>query len=131
MESDASAKNLEAAKMINDWAKWLVTIETAAIALIGAFFTRRGSPINELAQVLATLAIISFVISIAGAASLLLTLPEIIQNLEAGQNIWLTRDSVAGSLLRLDTQRLAMIEAVFFGIGLVLLGSMMLVLIWG
>ena len=122
--------SLEATKLISDWGKWLVTIETAAIALIGAFFTGDVASIHELAKVFGTLAISSFLVSIAAAAILLLTLPEIAQNLRADQNIWLTRDSVAGRLLRVNTQGLALIESVFFGIGLVLLGAMLLVVIW-
>ena len=122
--------SLEATKLISDWGKWLVTIETAAIALIGAFFTGDVASIHESAKVFGTLAISSFLVSIAAAAILLLTLPEIAQNLRAGQNIWLTRDSVAGRLLRVNTQGLALIESVFFGIGLVLLGAMLLVVIW-
>jgi hypothetical protein len=34
-----------------------------------------------------------------------------------------TRDSVAGRLLRLNTEGLALIESVFFGIGLILMGD--------
>ena len=102
----------------------------ADIALIGAFFTGDVASIHELAKVFGTLAISSFLVSIAAAAILLLTLPEIAQNLRAEQNIWLTRDSVAGRLLRVNTQGLALIESVFFGIGLVLLGAMLLVVIW-
>ena len=125
-----ASNSLEATKLISDWGKWLVTIETAAIALIGAFFSGDVASIHELAKVFGTLAIGSFLVSIAAAAILLLTLPEIAQNLRADQNIWLTRDSVAGRLLRLNTQGLALIESVFFGIGLVLLGAMLLVVIW-
>ena len=81
-----------------------------------------------MAKVLGSLAIASFLVSIAGAALLLLTLPEITQNLRPGQNIWRTRDSVAGHFL--DTQVFALIESVFFGIGLILMGAAMLALIW-
>jgi hypothetical protein len=126
---DAS-NGLEAAKLVNDWAKWLVTIETAAIALLGAFFTGSGPPVDKLAKVLGTLSIGSFLISIAAAAILLLTLPEITQKLDSEQNIWLTRDSVAGRFLRLNTEGFALIESVFFGVGLILMGATMVVLIW-
>jgi ABC-type multidrug transport system fused ATPase/permease subunit len=126
---DAS-NGLEAAKLVNDWAKWLVTIETAAIALLGVFFTGGGQPAPDLAKVLGTLSIGTFLVSIAAAAMLLLTLPEITQNLRHDQNIWLTRDTVAGRLLRLNTQGFALIESVFFGVGLILMGATMVVLIW-
>ena len=121
---------LEATRLISDWGKWLVTIETTAIAIIGALFATDHSPVPELAKVLATLAIGSFLVSIAGAATLLLTLPEIVQNLRPDQNIWLTRDSVAGRLLRMNTQGLALVESVFFGCGLVLVVAMVMVTIW-
>jgi len=122
--------SLEAVKLVNDWAKWLVTIETAAIALLGVFFTNSQPPVDNLAKVLGTLSIGSFVISIAAAAMLLLTLPEITQHLDGGQNVWLTRDSVAGRLLRINTQGFALIESLFFGIGLILMGATVVVLIW-
>jgi hypothetical protein len=124
------SNNLEAAKLVSDWAKWLVTIETAAIALLGAFLTGGGQPVDDLVKVLGTLAIGSFLVSIAAAAILLLTLPEITQNLREGQNIWLTRDSVAGRLVGLNTEGFALIESVFFGTGLVLMGATIVVLVW-
>jgi hypothetical protein len=126
--SDTS-RNLEAIRLINDWGKWLVTIETASITIIGAFFTTdRSAP--GLAKMLGTLAIGSFLVSIAAAAILLLTLPEITQNLRTGQNIWLTRDSIAGQLLRTNTQGLALVESIFFGCGFILLTTMIVVMIW-
>jgi len=120
--SDTS-NSLEAIKLINDWGKWLVAIETAAITVIGALFTTdRSAP--GLAKVFGTLAIGSFLVSIAAAALLLLTLPEIAQNLRADRNIWLTRDSIVGDLLRLNTQGFALVESIFFGCGLILLVAM-------
>ena len=127
--SDTS-NSLEAIKLISDWGKWLVTIETAAIAIIGAFFTADRPSLPGLAKVFGTLAISSFLVSITAAAILLLTLPEIAQNLRADRNIWLTRDSVAGQLLRMNTQGFALVESIFFGCGLVLLVAMIVVVIW-
>jgi hypothetical protein len=72
----------------------------------------------------------TFLVSIAAAAILLLTLPEITQNLRTGQNIWLTRDSIAGQLLRTNTQGLALVESIFFGCGFILLTTMIVVMIW-
>lgn len=126
--SDTS-NSLEAIKLINDWGKWLVTIETAAITIIGALFTADRSA-SGLAKVFGTLTIGSFLVSIAAAAILLLTLPEIAQNLQQDQNIWLTRDSVAGELLRMNTQGFALVESIFFGFGLILLVAMIVVMIW-
>ena len=77
-----------------------------------------------------SLAIGSFLISITAAAILLVTLPEITQNLRPDRNIWLTRDSVAGELLRMNTQGFALVESIFFGGGLILLVAMLVVMIW-
>jgi hypothetical protein len=124
-----TAKSLEAIKLVSDWAKWLVTIETAIITVIGAFFAT-DQLVQIAAKVLGTLAIGSFTASIIAAAILLMTLPEIAQNLRADQNIWLTQDSVAGPLLRLNTQRIALIESVFFGLGIILVVVMIVITIW-
>lgn len=47
--------SLEEIKFINDWGKWLVTIETAAITIIGALFTANRS-VPGLAKMFGTLA---------------------------------------------------------------------------
>jgi hypothetical protein len=125
-----TTNSLEAAKLISDWGKWLVTIETAAIAIIGALFTSDGQVISPFAKLFGTLAIGNFLISIGAAAILLLTLPEIAQNLHPTQNIWLTQDSVAGRLLHMNTQAFALVESIFFGFGLLLLVAMIVVVIW-
>jgi hypothetical protein len=130
VEVGDTSSSLEATRLISDWGKWIVTIETAAIAIIGALFRSDHGPVAALAKVFGTLAIGCFLISITAAAILLLTLPEIAQSLRAGQNIWLTRDSVAGRLLRMNTQAFALTESVFFGCGLVALVGMILVMIW-
>ena len=124
-----TARSFEAIKLVSDWAKWLVTIETAIITIIGAFFAT-DQPMQMAAKVIGTLAIGSFTVSIIAAAILLLTLPEIAQNLRPDQNIWLTRDSVAGRLLRMNTQAIALIESIFFGFGLLLVVAMIMITIW-
>jgi hypothetical protein len=130
MRVSDTSNSLEATKLISDWGKWLVTVETGAIAIVAALFARGEAGIPDLAKAFATLAIGSFLVSIAAAAVLLLTLPEIAQNLRADRNIWLTRDSVAGRLLRMNTQALALVESAFFGCGLIFLVTAVLVLIW-
>ena len=124
-----TARSFEAIKLVSDWAKWLVTIETAIITIIGAFFAT-DQPMQISAKMVGTFAIGSFTVSIIAAAILLLTLPEIAQNLRPDQNIWLTRDSVAGRLLRMNTQAIALIESVFFGFGLLLVVAMIMITIW-
>ena len=124
-----TARSFEAIKLVSDWAKWLVTIETAIITIIGAFFAT-DQPVPISAKLVGTFAIGSFTVSIIAAAILLLTLPEIAQNLRPDQNIWLTRDSVAGRLLRMNTQAIALIESIFFGFGLLLVVAMIMITIW-
>jgi hypothetical protein len=124
------SNSLEAVRLISDWGKWLVTIEVAAVAVIGTLASRGDSAFPMLAKLLATLAVISYLVSIAAAAILLLTLPEIVQYLREDQDVWLTRDSVAGQLLGMDTQRLALVESVFFGLGLIVMVAMIAVLLW-
>ena len=82
---------LEGLKLIADWAKWLITVETAAIAVIGAYL--KGNPVilPRLVKLVATVAVGSFVISMAAAALLLLSLPEIAQRLDGTTNIWLDK----------------------------------------
>jgi hypothetical protein len=99
------------------------------VTIIGALFTTdRSAP--GLAKMFGTLAIGSFLVSIVAAAILLLTLPEIAQKLRTDQNIWLTRDSIIGKLLRMNTQGFALVESIFFGCGLILLVAMIVVMIW-
>ena len=124
-----TARGFEAIKLVSDSAKWLVTIETAIITIIGAFFAT-DQPVQISAKVVGTFAIGSFTVSIIAAAILLLTLPEIAQSLRSDQNIWLTRDSVAGRLLHLNTQAIALIESIFFGFGLLLIVAMIMITIW-
>jgi hypothetical protein len=126
----SSSDSLEALKLISDWAKWLVTIETAAIAIIGTLFTSERIVVPYLAKLCGTVSIIFFLISIAGAAILLLTLPEIAQNYQSGTNIWLTQDSVAGRLMGMNTQSFALIESIFFGLGLITVVIMIIIVIW-
>ena len=130
MNSRDTSSSLEAARFISDWGKWIVAIETAAIAIIGAFFNSGQKSAANAAKVFGTLAIGCFLVSIAAAALLLLTLPEIVQRLRPGENIWLTRDSVAGRLLGMNTQAFALVESFFFGCGVVALVGLILVVIW-
>jgi uncharacterized membrane protein YedE/YeeE len=121
---------LEALKFISDWAKWLITIETASIAIIGSLFTSDKITMNVLANILGTFAIVCFLLSIIAAAILLLTLPEIAQFLRDDTNIWLTRDNIAGNFFKLNTQTLAIIESFFFGLGMVLSSALIITAIW-
>ena len=81
-------------------------------------------------KVFATAAVVSFVISIAAAALLLLTLPEIAQNLRPEINIWLTKGSIMGWLLGMNTQSLAIGESFFFGLGVICFAGLIVGATW-
>jgi len=79
------ANILSAIDLLSDWAKWLITIETAAITMIGSLSrslpaikhsTKKYNNIDYW-RILATITILFFLASIASAAFLLLSLPEI------------------------------------------------------
>jgi hypothetical protein len=120
----------EALRMVSDWAKWLVTIETFAIAVLGTLFTTDKASIDKRARAYGTAAVVCFVASICFAAMLLLTLPEIAQTLRPDLNIWLTEDSVAGDLLGLNTQGFALIESLLFGCGILFSAATIITIIW-
>ncbi len=130
MSTDDTSKALEGLKLISDWSKWLITIETGAIAIIGAIVNADSINTPYLAKIFATLSIICFLISVAGAAILLLSLPEIAQTLRSNTNIWMTRDSIIGRVFRMDTQGFATIESFFFGIGMICFSALIIVTIW-
>jgi len=121
---------LEALRMVSDWAKWLVTIETFAIAILGTLFTTDKVSVDKRARLFGSAAIVSFVASICFAAMLLLTLPEIAQTIRPGMNIWLAEDSVAGGLFGINTQGFALIESILFGFGILFSAATILTVIW-
>ena len=121
---------LEALRLISDWAKWLITIETGAIAIIGTIIKAETATSSESVRVFATGAIGSFVISIASAAALLLTLPDIAQNLQPQVDVWLTSDTVVGRVFHLNTQDIALMESVFFGLGILCFAALILTITW-
>lgn len=74
--------HLKATDLLQDWAKWLVGLDSAAIAAIGAFTTRSGYELQTMSA--ATLACgacatFLFLISLAFANWLLLALPGVVQ----------------------------------------------------
>lgn len=121
---------LEGLKLISDWAKWLITIEAGAIAIIGAIARTDKAPPPQLVKVFVTAAIICFIVSIAAAALLLLSLPEIVQKLQPHTNIWLTHDSIIGHVFRLNIQGFAILESLFFGLGVICFSVAIIVATW-
>lgn len=128
MSNESNA--LEGLKMISDWSKWLITIETGAIAIIGGVIKLDSVSSSLLAKVFATASIIFFLGSIATAALLLLSLPEITQTLRPDTNIWLTRDSIIGRVFRMGTQDFANFESFFFGAGMICFSALIIATIW-
>jgi hypothetical protein len=125
-----TSNTLEALRLISDWAKWLITIETGAIAIIGTMVKLDKGTVPDITRILATATTICFVISIAAAALLLLSLPEIAQTLRPDTNIWLTRDSIIGRVFRLNTQGFAVLESFFFGLGVVIFSALIVAMMW-
>ena len=122
------ANDLEALKMVADWSKWLITIETGSIAVLGAWVTKEPHSHEGPVRLLITVALGSFVISIAAAAFLLVSLPEIAQTLPAPTSIWLTRDSGIGQLVNLE--QLGIAESFFFGLGVVCFAASIIAVLW-
>jgi hypothetical protein len=128
--------------LLSDWAKWLITIETAVIAIVGSVIrslppeshsnpsSKNWHSIERVSKSLATATIIFFLLSIAAAAFLLLSLPEIALTIQPGTNIWFAKDSIIGSVLGVDIQSLAIIESMGFGLGMVCFSSLIVASIW-
>jgi hypothetical protein len=72
-EGAAPIKTLESVKLLKDWSSWLVGIQTAAIAAIGALI--KDGDLNLSIRLSAVGAVICFVISIGFASMLLVSLP--------------------------------------------------------
>lgn len=85
----ATPDQIDALKLMGEWCKWLVTIETAAIAGIGAFLKLDAGQVltNGFRYSCAT-AVISFVVSIVLSAWLMVCLPTSIQDIQPGEKIW-------------------------------------------
>ncbi len=83
-------QQMEAIKLLNDWSKWVITIETAAIAGIFEVMKELGTiqaaslslkGFNVALDLLLSLGVISFVLSIFYAGQLLFSLPDIAEQL--------------------------------------------------
>ena len=78
---------MEALKLLNDWSKWIVTLETGAIAGILAWLKSTSVSADgsvghlRLWECILAFAVICFAISIYYAAQLLFSLPDIAEQL--------------------------------------------------
>ena len=115
--------DLEAVKFVADWSKWLASIQTAVVTLVG-YTSIKGSiymsgPI-QLTLVIA--AMISFFISLFCASFILFALPGIIQRLPPpGNQDVLTMGTYNGKGIRLSTFCVG--QFIFFVLGVALLIS--------
>ena len=128
--------------LLSDWAKWLITIETGVIAILGALI--RSLPVEsrskstkknrysleKISKGLATATVIFFLISIAAAAFLLLSLPEIALTIQPGENLWLAEDIAIGYALGVNIQLLAIFESMGFGLGMVCFSALVVASFW-
>lgn len=83
----ATPQQTDGLKLIGDWCKWLITVETAAIAAIGAF-TKFSEGSHIFVQIPFTVAITSFVVSMLFAAGLLSAIPTAVTDMNDGDRIW-------------------------------------------
>jgi hypothetical protein len=85
----ATPQQTAAISMIADWSKWIVAVETAAIAAIAAFVKPLsiGARLN-FARYAVAAALVCFVISIILASIVLLSLPAAFQDIEATEKVW-------------------------------------------
>ena len=118
-QQQQATQNIEAVKLLSDFAKWLVTVETTAIAAIGYVLTFHDPYRRLFTSVLACVGVGSFAVSILFATLLLRSLPGLVQNIRPGQDIWVTRSRgrMGGGL---STSRLVEIQSVCFAVGLLL-----------
>jgi hypothetical protein len=81
----------ETIKLLFDWNKWLVTVETAAIAALG-FLTKDGD--NDVALILGALTILTFVAAIGLSSFFLLNLPYLLGSGQGSQEQFFNNQKV-------------------------------------
>lgn len=77
----------EGLKLINDWGKWLVTVETASIGVVADVFTKADS-LHPLARAGCTAAILCFIFSIIVTGGLLANIPAAVTDMQDWEKIW-------------------------------------------
>lgn len=87
----ATQDQIEGLKLISEWCKWLVTVETAAIAFIDTSVVRQSAQLVPCVKFGCGVAVLSFVCSIVVAGGTFSAIPIAVQDMEAGQRI-LDRD---------------------------------------
>ena len=120
MEANHESRAVEAVKLLSDYAKWLVTVETTAVAAVGYVLTITDPFTRGFTRILACAAVASFAISILFVTALLRTLPTVMQEIKPGQSIWKTHDKT-GMGFSFDTPALATLGSIFFAGGVLLI----------
>lgn len=115
---------LEAIKSLGDFAKWLIAVETTTIAGIGYITTIHGAPAGRATHIIASVAVIAFILSVPAATSILRSLPSLLQSMKPGQDVWSTEDRTPMGV-GVKTSTLVAIETVSFAVGLLMLGGLL------
>jgi hypothetical protein len=85
----ASPDQTEGLKLISEWCKWLITVETAAVGVVGALAKdSNGIRSSHWARWGYGFAVASFVCSIVVAAAILSNVPTSVQDMKPGEKIW-------------------------------------------
>jgi len=80
---DPVQQQLEALKLLKDWSVWMVTVETAAIAFLGAVAGR----VVKSTTVWFPVTIVSFAVSIVFAAWVLSGIPSVAQQIDGSSHL--------------------------------------------
>jgi hypothetical protein len=132
----AKKQQMEAIKLLNDWSKWVITIETAAIGGIFAVLKELSSvrgpglwlQICAIAlNLLLLAAVAAFSVSIYSAAQLLYSLPGIAEQLPKStkESINEMKDEYMGATILTYEKR----QYIWFVTGLILVGAVSAVVI--
>lgn len=126
MEMNQENRAVEAVKLLSDYAKWLVTIETTAVAGLSYILAVNDPFAHGFIRGLACGAVVAFIMSILAVTALLRTLPTIMQDVKPGHSIWKTQDK-SGMGFRFGTSTLAALGSTCFVIGVLLVGVTVIV----
>lgn len=126
MELNQESRAVESVKLLSDFAKWLVTIGTTAVAGLSYVLTVHDPFAHGFVRALACGAVVAFIASILSVTALLRTLPAIMQDLRPGQSIWKTQDKTMMGF-SFSTSALASLGSTFFVIGVLLVGVTVIV----
>jgi hypothetical protein len=93
----ATEQQTDAIKLIGDWCKWFVAVETFSIAAIGAAFkSDSGWTLTFPVAALCIITVVTFFLSIILAAMALSCLPEAVQDISPDQSVWDRKANIFG-----------------------------------